>query len=109
MVYIINEQIAKNISTVSTFRDLYLEVLECLNNINRSIFGLPAIVSYIAANVGVIFVQLFYKVIFIENYDTTNVTLVTIDNLTIIIRMINIILVYGIGHAMEKEVFIIKY
>ncbi|XP_016662071.1 uncharacterized protein LOC107884460 [Acyrthosiphon pisum] len=104
MVYIINEQIPKNISTIGTFRDLYLEVIECLNDINSSIYGLPAIVSYIAANVGIIFVLLFYKVIFAENYDARNVGLVTTEIVTITIRTISIILVYGIGHATEKEI-----
>jgi len=106
MVYIINEQIPKNISTISTFRDLYLEVIECLNDINISIYGLPAIVSYIGANVGVIFVELFYKFIFSENYGVRDVGHVTIDIVTITVRTINIILLYGIGHATEKEVFI---
>jgi len=109
MAYIINEQIPKNISTISTFRDLHLEVIECLNDINTSIYGLPAIVSYIAANVGVIFVLLFYKVIFAENYNPRNVGLVITEIITITIRTISIILVYGIGHSTEKEVFIIKY
>ncbi|XP_060874606.1 uncharacterized protein LOC132948235 [Metopolophium dirhodum] len=104
MVYIINEQIPKNISTISTFRDLYLEVMECLNDINISIYGLPAIVSYIGANVGVIFVLLFYKVIFAENYEVRDVGLVTIEIVTITIRTISIILLYGIGHATEKEI-----
>jgi len=109
MVYIINEQIPKNISTISTFRDLYLEVIECLNDINTSIYGLLAIVSYFAANVGTIFVLFFYKVIFAGNYDARNVGLVTTEIVTITIRTISIILVYGIGHATEKQVFILKY
>jgi len=109
MVYIINEQIPKNISTISTFRDLYLEVLECLNDINSSIYGLPTIVCHIAANVGFIIILLFYKVIFNEKYSNGDVSLVTIEIVTIIIRTISIILLYEIGHATEKEVFITKY
>jgi len=109
MVYMINEQVPKNISTISTFRDLYLEVIECLYDINRSIYGLPAIMSYIAANVGSIFVLLFYTVIFNENIDKENAGRATVEIVTITIRTINIILLYGIGHTTANEVFITKY
>jgi len=73
-VYIINQQTQLIISTISAFifRDLYLEVIECLNDINRSIYGFPVIVSFIASiNVGLIFFLLFHTVIFNESNDTT--------------------------------------
>jgi len=86
-----------------------LKVLECLNDINRSIYGLPAIVCHIAANVGFIVILLFYKVIFTDKYGTRDFGLLTIEFVTITIRTISVILLYAIGDATEKEVFIIKY
>ncbi|XP_022173112.1 uncharacterized protein LOC111035695 [Myzus persicae] len=103
IVYIINEQIPKIISTISTFRDLYLEAIECLKDINRSIYGLPVIMSCIAGNVGSIILSLFYRFLFTED-DTVDVARVIMEADTIIIKMINIILLYGIGHATAKEI-----
>lgn len=107
IVYIINEQIPKNKSTISTYRDLYLELIECLNDINRTIYGLPGIVNFIAANVGTNLFVLFYKFIFSRNPIFEDIHLTFIDIITFISRSVNIILFYGIGHATTKEVFII--
>ncbi|XP_022176348.1 uncharacterized protein LOC111037854 [Myzus persicae] len=105
MVYTINEQIPKNKSTICTFRDLYLEVIECLNDINRTIYGLPAIVSFIAANFGLHIFILFYKFLFTKNSTTEGIKhTIILDILTIIIRAVNIILLYGIGQATVKEI-----
>lgn len=106
MVYTINEQIPKNISTISTFRDLYLEVVHCLNVMNRSIYGLPAIVIFITGNVGIIIYLLFNEIIFTEKNDILKKI---INITTIVIRTANIIFLYGIGHVTAKEVFILYF
>jgi len=102
MVYTINEQIPLRYSTISTFRDMYFEVTECLNDINRSIYGLPVIWSFIGANACDVMFILYYKIIFPSD-DTGHVE----EIITISIRLLNVILLFGIGDATEKEVFII--
>ncbi|CAI6361943.1 unnamed protein product [Macrosiphum euphorbiae] len=101
MVYIINEQIPQRHSTISTLRDMYLEVIECLNDINRSIYGLPAIWSFIGANVSQVELILYYGIIFRRSDETGYVTYIII---TILTRLFNVILFYGIGDATEKEI-----
>ncbi|XP_025203811.1 uncharacterized protein LOC112600720 [Melanaphis sacchari] len=51
MVNMINENIRVKKSCLSTFRDMYLEVEEYLNHINKSIYGLPAITTFVALNI----------------------------------------------------------
>jgi len=36
MVYTINEQIPLRYSIISTYRDMYLEVIECLSDVNKN-------------------------------------------------------------------------
>jgi hypothetical protein len=102
----INEQILKRRSPISTLRDMYLEVVECLKYINRSIYGLSAVVSFIASNICQIILTLYYHVIFSRNIYIEGEFLYAI--ISISTRLINIMVLYGIGHATEKEV-IIKY
>ncbi|XP_060872653.1 uncharacterized protein LOC132946625, partial [Metopolophium dirhodum] len=102
LVYIINEQIPQRHSTISIFRDMYLEVTECLNDINRSIYGLPVIWSIIGANVGQVVITLYYGVLFPLS-DTTGYVAYYII-ITILIKLFNVILLYGIGDATEKEI-----
>ncbi|CAI6364232.1 unnamed protein product [Macrosiphum euphorbiae] len=100
MVYIINEQIPQRHSTISTFRDMYLEVIECLNDINTSIYGLPAIWSFIGANISLVMLLLYYALIF----PSLNTTGCVYNIMKILITLFNVILLYGIGHATEKEI-----
>jgi len=83
---------------------MHLEVIECLDDINRSIYGLPAIWSFIGANVSQVVLILYYGFIFPRSNTTGYVTY---NIITILIRLFNVILLYGIGDATEKEVFII--
>ncbi|XP_022162481.1 uncharacterized protein LOC111028235 [Myzus persicae] len=100
MVYIINGQIPKKHSTISTFRDMYLELIECLNDINKSIYGVSILLSFIGANVSQVLLILYYHVFFPDSWKISGVTLMTI----ISTRLFNIILLYGIGDATEKEI-----
>jgi len=83
---------------------MYLEVIKCLNDVNRSIYGFPGILGFISANVGDTISVLYNRIIF------TNQTLRDIlvyDIIVLSMKLFNVILLYAIGHATEKEVFII--
>jgi len=104
MVYIINEQIPQINSTLSTSRDMHLELINCLNELNRSIYGLPGILCYIAANVGdVIFVLYYRLIVYLNMFPGIALEFFII---TLSIKLFDVILLYGSGNAIEKEVFI---
>ncbi|XP_060838879.1 uncharacterized protein LOC132920452 [Rhopalosiphum padi] len=102
MVYMINEQILEKGSNVCTLRDTHLEVVECLKDINRSIYGISAVVSFIVSNICQIILTLYYHVIFSRNIYIEGEFLYAI--ISILTRLINIMVLYGIGHATEKEI-----
>jgi len=108
MVYIINEQILLRYSTISTSRDMYLEVVECLNDINRSIYGLPAIMGFISANVGDTIFILYSRIIFAPTAQALKDVFV-LNTITLSTKLFNVILLYAISSATEKEVFIIYF
>ncbi|CAI6350174.1 unnamed protein product [Macrosiphum euphorbiae] len=103
MVYIINEQILLRYSTISTSRDMYLEVVECLNDINRSIYGLPAIMGFISANVGDTIFVLYSRIIFTPTAQALRDVFV-LNIITLSTKLFNVILLYAIGLATEKEI-----
>jgi len=103
MVYLINEQIPQKRSCLSTFRDLYLEVIECLNQVNRSIYGLPAIVVFITENVADIIKTIYSSILFPRDF--INDPYLVLSFMGLITKIVNILILYMIGDAMEKEVF----
>ncbi|XP_022161300.1 uncharacterized protein LOC111027287 [Myzus persicae] len=102
MVYVINEQIPERRSCLSTFRDMYLEVLECLHQDNTSIYGLPVIVVFIAGSVADIIGKLYNSILFPRDY-ITNPYLV-IDIIGLLTKTVNLLVLYMIGDATEKEI-----
>ncbi|CAI6355245.1 unnamed protein product [Macrosiphum euphorbiae] len=102
MIYIINEQIPERKSCLSTFRDMYLEVIECLHQVNRSIYGVPAIVGFIGANVAEIILIIYGYLLFPRDY--INDPYLVISFIRLLMRIVNVILLYTIGDATEKEV-----
>jgi len=100
IVFKINEQIPERRSCLSTFRDMYLEVVECLNDVNKSIYGLPAIIAFIAANVADI-IYIICRLILFPRYQ-----LYALPNEKLLLSIVNVLTLYTIGHATEKEVFI---
>ncbi|XP_060847138.1 uncharacterized protein LOC132926761 [Rhopalosiphum padi] len=97
----INDQILKRYSTISTFRDMYLEVIECLNDINSSIYGLSGIVGLIGVNVVQIITILYRYIIFPRN-NINNYTFYAFIILSS--KIFNVILFYKIGDITEKEI-----
>jgi len=83
---------------------MYLEVIECLNVINRSIYGLPAIVAFIVANIDQIIHTFFRRILFPRKYLAVNNYSVS-NYLSILSAIVIVILLYGIGDSAEKEVF----
>jgi len=105
-MYVINDNILERKSCLSTLRDMYLEILECLHHVNRSIYGMPVIVVIIAGNIGHIIMSIYIKLLFPEDFmnDGYHIVLAIID---ILLRIVNLIVLFGIGHFTEQEVFII--
>jgi len=109
MVYIINEQIPKRYSTISTYRDMYLEVIECLNDINRSIYGVPTILSFISAYICDAIFILYTWVIFTPTHNMIIKDEFALQIITLTMKLFNIILLFGVGEATKKEVFMIYF
>ncbi|KAE9537370.1 hypothetical protein AGLY_006393 [Aphis glycines] len=101
----INGHILEGYSTISTLRDMYLDVVECLNNANRSIYGLSGTVGLIGTNV-VQILKTLYRSLFFPTENVDDVDIIT-SLIELSIKIINIILLYKIGHITEKEVFIL--
>ncbi|XP_022180076.1 uncharacterized protein LOC111040458 [Myzus persicae] len=102
MIYMINEQIPKRTSCLSSFRDLYLEVIECLSQVNRSIYGLPAIVVFIASSIAEIILSFYCTILFPRDY--INDPYFVFSFISIFIRTSYILLLYGIAHVTAKEI-----
>jgi hypothetical protein len=99
----INEQILEKYSTISTLRYMYLEVIECLDDINGSIYGLSGIVGLIGANIVQIIGILYRNIIFPGNYIDDDYTAYALILLSM--KILNVIIFYKIGDITEKEVF----
>ncbi|XP_029342260.1 uncharacterized protein LOC115033583 [Acyrthosiphon pisum] len=102
IVFKINEKVPERGSSLSTYRDLYLDAIECLNDINKSIHGFPAIVSFIAANVGEIINILYGRILFPRSYDHYRILIIPF--IVLLMRITNVLTLYMIGHATEKEI-----
>ncbi|CAI6356817.1 unnamed protein product [Macrosiphum euphorbiae] len=102
MIYIINEQIPERKSCLSTFRDMYLEVIECLHQVNRSIYGVPAIVGFIGADVAEIIFTIYGHLLFPRAY--INDPHLVFAFIALLMKTVNVIVLYTIGDATEKEV-----
>jgi len=103
-VYKINEQIPEMRSCLSTLRDMYWEVVECLNDVNKSIYGLPAIVVFIAANVAEIIYVIYHIILFPRDYYNDRFHITPLFRL--LMKTMNVLTLYMNGHATENEVFI---
>ncbi|XP_029346151.1 uncharacterized protein LOC100574885 [Acyrthosiphon pisum] len=102
LVYIINEQIPERRSCLSTYRDMYLEVIECLHQVNKSIYGVPAIAVFIAVNVADIIRIIYSDILFPRNYCID--PFFVFSFMFLLTRIVNILTLYMIGDSTEKEV-----
>jgi len=84
---------------------MYLEVIECLNKINRKINGLPVILSFIVAKVGRISYGLYYRLLFSDVFAVYDI----VHTIELLINVFDVILLYGIGQTTENEVFTIYF
>jgi len=103
-MYVINDNILERKSCLSTLRDMFMEILECLNHVNRSIYGMPVIVVFITGNIGDIIILIYGDLIFPEDStnDSYHIVLAVIE---LLLKIVNLIVLYGIGHFTEQEVF----
>jgi len=84
---------------------MYWEVIECLHQVNRSIYGVPAIVGFIGANVAEIILIIYGHLLFPRDYiDDPHLV---ISFIALLMRKVNVIVLYTIGDSTEKEVFIL--
>ncbi|KAF0704079.1 Gustatory receptor [Aphis craccivora] len=103
MMYVINDNILERKSCLSTLRDMFMEILECLNHVNRSIYGMPVIVVFITGNIGDIIILIYGDLIFPEDStnDSYHIVLAVIE---LLLKIVNLIVLYGIGHFTEQEI-----
>jgi len=101
----INEQIPERRTCLSTFRDMYLEVIECLNEVNTSIYGLPVLIAFVASNVAEIISAVYSNVLFPRDYEHDPYLAFALIRLSM--KIINVLTLYIIGNSTEKEVFIL--
>ncbi|XP_022177890.1 uncharacterized protein LOC111038924 isoform X2 [Myzus persicae] len=81
---------------------MYLEVIDCLIVINRSIYGLPVISTIIATNIGRLFYEFYNHILFpVPVYEGEELITLTMG---LSICVFDIIVLYGVGHATEKEI-----
>ncbi|XP_022167701.1 uncharacterized protein LOC111031894 [Myzus persicae] len=81
---------------------MYLEVVDCLNVLNKSVYGMPVISTIIAENVGRLFYTFYYHILFtVPTIIDEEVISLTMD---LSIRIFEVILLYGIGQATAQEI-----
>jgi hypothetical protein len=101
----VNENILERKSCLSTFRDMYLEAVECLNIVNKSIYGLPGILAYITGNICDIIKMIYNHMLFPRNYNSHDGYYFAFAIIGFLLKMANVIILYGVGNITEKEVF----
>lgn len=79
-----------------------MEVLECIHHMNRSVFGVPAFTSFICAHVTDIIQGMYYNILFYDRFIIKRSY--TIEVLYLLMRFLNVLLLFGICHATENEV-----
>uniref|UniRef100_A0A2S2NCB2 Gustatory receptor n=1 Tax=Schizaphis graminum TaxID=13262 RepID=A0A2S2NCB2_SCHGA len=104
MLYTINENILERKSCLSSFRDMHLEVLECLNHVNRSIYGLPVVVVFILGFVAEIINTIYSHMLFPRDYVINDFYYFLCVTIRLLIKIVNVLMLYRIGHFMEQEV-----
>jgi len=80
---------------------MYLEVIECLHQVNRSIYGFPAIVVFIAANVGEIIITVYGDLLFPRDYH--NDSYLAVSFIWLLTRTVNVLTLYMVGDATKKR------
>ncbi|CAI6343349.1 unnamed protein product [Macrosiphum euphorbiae] len=79
---------------------MYLKIVECLNDVNKSIHGLTAIVVFIVANVAEIIDLIYCQVLFPREYKT----LLVYPLASSLACAAKVLILYMIGHSTEKEI-----
>ncbi|XP_029341143.1 uncharacterized protein LOC115033175 [Acyrthosiphon pisum] len=81
---------------------MYLEVIECLHHVNKSIYGVPAIVVFIASNVADIIMTIYGQLLFPRDY--MNDSSLVFSSICLLTKIFNVLILYMIGDSTEKEV-----
>jgi len=102
----INEQIPERRSCLSTYRDMHLEIIECINKVNISIYGLSAIVAFSAADLAEIIITIYSHLLFPRDYNMIYEPSLALAFIRLSVPIINVLTLYAIGQSTEKEVFI---
>ncbi|XP_027845127.2 uncharacterized protein LOC114125603 [Aphis gossypii] len=103
MQYMINDNILERKSCLSTLKDMYLEIIECLNHVNRSIYGMPVIVGFIAGTIGEIITLLYSNLLFPED-SINDIYHIVLASIGLLVKIANLIVLYGIGRVTEQEI-----
>ncbi|CAH1724898.1 unnamed protein product [Aphis gossypii] len=103
MQYMINDNILERKSCLSTLKDMHLKIIECLNHVNRSIYGMPVIVGFIAGTIGEIIILLYNSLLFPED-SINDIYHIVLASMGLLVKIANLIVLYGIGHFTEQEI-----
>lgn len=100
----INERIRRKRISMSILKTLHGDVLECLRDFNRSIFGVP-VLSFIGGHVADIIYGTYYNVIFFDKFVNESYTKDQfIESCYLSTRLADLILLFSVCHATEREV-----
>jgi hypothetical protein len=105
MVNKINENIMERNSTISTLEDMYLEFIEFLNDINKSIYDLSGIVDLIGTNIVQIISILYHYIILPEQFVCDHDYITQFFLIDLSMKIANVIVFYKIEHMPENKVF----
>lgn len=103
IVYKINKELRKNTTSLNELVNVYMNVLDCLLDLNRSIFGISVLTNIIASNLAnIIFAT--YTQIFIYRETMHMDWKLFFAALFVFVKLLDLFLLYLIAHITEKEV-----
>lgn len=99
----INHNICKPNTSIKDLQDMYLNVMNCIEDMNMSIYGIPALINFVFGNISHIVFDIFYFVLFNRVFflHLTYKYIILIHDFT---RTIDIIMLYWICYTTEREV-----
>lgn len=105
----INEELLKkNRNSVSDFGKLYTNILECIRDLNNSIYGIPVLISFIGGYIADAVIVTYYHILFnglFMKYKKSP----TIAILNVSLKLINICLLFGVCSCTTKQVIILYF
>lgn len=103
-LYKINNEMDKPSTSIRIFLKLYTIVMDCLQDINRSIYGVSILMNNILANIAfIVYAVLIYIFIPYQMKKLSNWSLF-FDIIVICLKIFDLFLLYFLAHITVKEV-----